>query len=512
MGRTIIKSRGLWYPNVNGKTFAVFRVDRKHHLMSLVSMLGPSPDWIVGVSALELCLRNCSWFENKTLNLYPWDAGTDSGITYMSTNDVTSPREKIRRITPSQPADPRSPFFDPSGSDMKPLARIVVTRQRVYEKSCTDTSLISEEIGHPDNSGDALRPECAVTEWGQFSPCSVTCGKGLRMRQRFYVNQMKADMMGCDRQLEEKEMCAADVELCEGDGFMVKDDFCAVSEWSQWSSCSATCGKGFRTRTRRYLNRMGRKKCHLETSEQDMCMGMKIECDEEAEEVQDPECAVSSWSDWSPCSVTCGKGMRVRSRIPLVVDSISGTAATSLPAHCNADIMEKSVCMADRFECSFSMADAKEICMQEQDVGPCRGYFSRWSFDAAKGMCVPFTYGGCRGNRNNFERVEECAKTCEILMRGRGQQTLDPFGDDFDDKGMVPQHQNHPQVPSPIDCMVTEWTDWSPCNATCGKAWKEKLRMIKIPAQNGGKPCPKRLAKKKRCANSKPCKPHERHN
>ena len=61
---------------------------------------------------------------------------------------------------------------------------------------------------------------------------------------------------------------------------------------------------------------------------------------------------------------------------------------------------------------------ATEICMQEQDVGPCRGYFSRWSFDAAKGMCVPFTYGGCRGNRNNFERVEECAKTCEILMRG----------------------------------------------------------------------------------------------
>ena len=38
--RTIIKSRGLWHPNVNGKTYAVFRVDRKHHLMSLVSMLG----------------------------------------------------------------------------------------------------------------------------------------------------------------------------------------------------------------------------------------------------------------------------------------------------------------------------------------------------------------------------------------------------------------------------------------------------------------------------------------
>lgn len=43
----------------------------------------PSPDWIVGVSGLELCLKNCSWIEHKVLNLYPWDAGTDSGVTYI---------------------------------------------------------------------------------------------------------------------------------------------------------------------------------------------------------------------------------------------------------------------------------------------------------------------------------------------------------------------------------------------------------------------------------------------
>lgn len=42
----------------------------------------PSPDWIVGVAGLELCLQNCSWSEYVELNLYPWDVGTDSGITY----------------------------------------------------------------------------------------------------------------------------------------------------------------------------------------------------------------------------------------------------------------------------------------------------------------------------------------------------------------------------------------------------------------------------------------------
>lgn len=38
--RTIIKAAGLWYPNVNTNTSARFKVDRKHHLISLASMFG----------------------------------------------------------------------------------------------------------------------------------------------------------------------------------------------------------------------------------------------------------------------------------------------------------------------------------------------------------------------------------------------------------------------------------------------------------------------------------------
>lgn len=37
----------------------------------------------MGVSGLDLCLKNCSWVESKVVDLYPYDAGTDNGISYM---------------------------------------------------------------------------------------------------------------------------------------------------------------------------------------------------------------------------------------------------------------------------------------------------------------------------------------------------------------------------------------------------------------------------------------------
>lgn len=51
--------------------------------MSLVTMIGPSPDWFVGVSGYDLCTSNCTWMEEADFDLFPYDAGTDNGISYM---------------------------------------------------------------------------------------------------------------------------------------------------------------------------------------------------------------------------------------------------------------------------------------------------------------------------------------------------------------------------------------------------------------------------------------------
>ncbi|KAM9514319.1 kunitz-type protease inhibitor 2 [Guaruba guarouba] len=56
-----------------------------------------------------------------------------------------------------------------------------------------------------------------------------------------------------------------------------------------------------------------------------------------------------------------------------------------------------------------------EHCLVPALTGPCRAAFPRWFYSPRDGDCRRFTYGGCRGNRNNYGSREECWRRC-----GRG--------------------------------------------------------------------------------------------
>ena len=69
-----------------------------HPRVTLLSMVAPSPDWFVGVSGLSLLDAQADWLPSQTVNLYPWDAGTEEGTEFSLSNAATSPLETITSL------------------------------------------------------------------------------------------------------------------------------------------------------------------------------------------------------------------------------------------------------------------------------------------------------------------------------------------------------------------------------------------------------------------------------
>lgn len=74
---------------------------------------------------------------------------------------------------------------------MKPLARLYITRQKVYEKEC---EVNESETKNEDDNESRTEPStmdrrtspgrCETTEYFEVVGCSVTCGTGFKILKR----------------------------------------------------------------------------------------------------------------------------------------------------------------------------------------------------------------------------------------------------------------------------------------------------------------------------------------
>ncbi|XP_044841646.1 kunitz-type serine protease inhibitor bitisilin-2-like [Mauremys mutica] len=55
---------------------------------------------------------------------------------------------------------------------------------------------------------------------------------------------------------------------------------------------------------------------------------------------------------------------------------------------------------------------AGDLCRLPADPGSCYAMIPRWFHDWQAKKCEKFTYGGCDGNKNNFETQTECLRKC----------------------------------------------------------------------------------------------------
>ncbi|MDE0507825.1 MAG: spondin domain-containing protein, partial [Gammaproteobacteria bacterium] len=74
-----------------------FSASPTHSLVTLVTMVAPSPDWFTGVSGFSL-RENGEWIGSRTVDLFPYDAGTEDGEGFSLSNPPTSPQGVITRI------------------------------------------------------------------------------------------------------------------------------------------------------------------------------------------------------------------------------------------------------------------------------------------------------------------------------------------------------------------------------------------------------------------------------
>lgn len=76
-----------------------FTITEGFPLVSLVTMVAPSPDWFIGVKNLSLKDANGHWLSEVHVPLPTYDAGTDNGDTFVAGNSDTNPRQPIQLLT-----------------------------------------------------------------------------------------------------------------------------------------------------------------------------------------------------------------------------------------------------------------------------------------------------------------------------------------------------------------------------------------------------------------------------
>ncbi|ETE61646.1 Spondin-2, partial [Ophiophagus hannah] len=180
-----------------GQTSTVFEVDPGHPLVSLAARIVPSPDWFVGIENFNLCDKN-GWKRRVSIDLFPYDAGTDSGFTFSSPNFATIPRDTITEITCSSPSHPANSFYYPKLKTLPPIARVTMAK------------LKRKKLGFLFSQPNVTTADNETSLWSSWGLCRGTCGNlGMKRRTRYVLLQPANHGTPCP-DLSEETRCEPD--------------------------------------------------------------------------------------------------------------------------------------------------------------------------------------------------------------------------------------------------------------------------------------------------------------
>ncbi|XP_056331057.1 thrombospondin type-1 domain-containing protein 7A [Danio aesculapii] len=355
------------------------------------------------------------------------------------------------------------------------------------------------------------RDDCQLSGWSRFSPCSSDC-VGVRTRRRNLLGKSKKKDKCKNSQmypLSETQYCPCDKYNAQPVG--------------NWSDCvlpegMKECGQGYRYQAMVCYDQDNRlvetSRCNSHGYIEEACI---VPCPS--------DCKLSEWSNWSRCSKSCGSGVKVRSKWLREKPYNGGRPCPKLDHLNQAQVYEVVPCVSDCSQYVWvsepwsvwkvSNVDLKENCgegVQTRRVRCMMNTVDGPADSVEDYLCDPEEMPpGTRESR--LPCPEDCVlsewsrwTSCDLPCTGRGDRERTAFALRLPKEG-----EDCPVSMQTEPCLLNRncfhysynITDWSTCqlsaNAVCGIGLK--TRMLDC-VRSDGKSVDLKYCKEGRCGES----------
>ncbi|XP_039199733.1 thrombospondin type-1 domain-containing protein 7A isoform X1 [Crotalus tigris] len=434
--------------------------------------------------------------------------------------------------------------------------------------------------------------DCLFTTWSKFSACGVDCGS-VRTRKRLLIGKSKKKEKCKNPQLYpliETQFCQCDKYNAQPVGnwsdCILPEGKVDILMGMKVQGDIKECGQGYRYQAMACYDQSNRlvetSRCNSHGYIEEACI---IPCPS--------DCKLSEWSNWSRCSKSCGSGVKVRSKWLREKPYNGGRPCPKLDHVNQAQVYEVVPCHSDCGQyigitepwsvCKVTNVDLKENCgvgvqtrkvrcmqntvdgpsdivedylcdQEEMPIGarkcilPCPedcvisewGHWSRCSLPCngssvrersakilrlpQEGKACPSTMETepCHLNKNCYHYDYNVTdwSTCQLSEKavcGIGIKTrmLDCVRSDgksvdllYCEKLGLEKTWNMNtscMVECPVNCQLSDWSLWSECSQACGLTGRmTRKRTVTQPFQGDGRPCPSQMEQFKPCP-VKPC-------
>ncbi|XP_039883311.1 thrombospondin type-1 domain-containing protein 7B isoform X1 [Simochromis diagramma] len=325
---------------------------------------------------------------------------------------------------------------------------------------CTESGYIVEVCHIP------CPIDCKLSDWSAWSPCSASCGSGLKIRSKWLREKAFNGGRPCPKLDLKNQAQVYEALPCYSE--------CSQYEWraEPWSICTINtvddlpaCGEGVQSRKIRCVKKGTTGNGEDSTVEDSLCDQEEMPPRAQVCYLACPnDCVMAPWGPWSNCPVQCDQDTsRNRSR-----HILRPAASDNSPC---PEMVQSESCVLNStcFTYQYRVSDWSTCQLSENAICGQGSRFRLLDCIRSDGKVTEVQKCEQFGLINKWILTESCVVNC------------------------------------PVSCVLSEWSPWAECSHSCGSQGQSvRSRRILQDAQEEGRPCPNQLIQTKPCP-IRPC-------